>query len=109
MIEVIFLDSTGHEFGPYSIEMKNKLEYLDGILGYLIEKMKSNKLYDKLNLIITSDHGMEQVNSTSKIVLNQYLDTDLFDMYGSHAVLSLFLKNSKQQFNYSILVLILNK
>ena len=37
--------------------MKEKLFELDKNLEYLINELKSHHLFDKLNLIVTSDHG----------------------------------------------------
>ena len=37
--------------------MKEKLIELDKNLEYLINELKSHHLFDKLNLIVTSDHG----------------------------------------------------
>jgi len=87
---------TGHLHGPDSPEMSSKLIYLDEILGYLINKLKINYLFEKLNVIVTSDHGMQTVDvNTKSIYLDTVVDTNLFDAYGSIVVSSLFLKNSK--------------
>ena len=86
-------DHTGHLFGPYSKEMKEKLEYLDQVLGYLIDQLKSHHLFEKLNLIITSDHGMESISEETAIFLDSYIDINLFNAYGSRAAYSIFVKN----------------
>lgn len=75
--------------------MTQKLKELDNTLGYLIDQLKSHHLYDKLNLIITSDHGMEDVSKEKSIILNQYVDLRLFDAFGSATAYNLFMKNSK--------------
>lgn len=86
-------DHTGHLYGPYSKEMEEKLYSLDKTLGYLINELKKNDLFENLNLIITSDHGMEEISEKTAIFLDSYIDTDLFDAYGSRACYSLFVKN----------------
>lgn len=86
-------DHTGHLHGPYSKEMEEKLYSIDKTLGYLIDELKSKNLFKKLNLIITSDHGMEEIKESSAIFLDSYIDTELFDAYGSRACYSLFLRN----------------
>lgn len=88
-------DHTGHLYGPNSPEMAQKLQELDGTLGYLIAQLQSHHLYDKLNLIISSDHGMDEVTKEKAIELSQYVDESLFDAYGSSACVNLFMKNSK--------------
>lgn len=85
-------DMCGHLHGPDSEEMKSKLLELDGVLGYLIQQLRSHHLYDKLNLIITSDHGMETVSENTAIFLNQYVDINLFQSFGSPTSLNLFVK-----------------
>jgi predicted AlkP superfamily pyrophosphatase or phosphodiesterase len=72
--------------------MEVKLQELDKTLGYLIEQLKAHHLYDKLNLIITSDHGMEAISNKTVIFLDKYVDTTLFDAYGSRACYSIFVK-----------------
>ena len=73
--------------------MKEKLEYLDQILGYMIDQLKSHHLFDKLNLIITSDHGMESISKETAIFLDSYIDINLFNAFGSRSVYSIFVKN----------------
>ena len=90
-----FQDLTGHEFGPFSNEMKEKLEYLNQILGYLIDKLKSSYLFDKMNLIVTSDHGMQATSSQNVISLGSFIDTRLVDIYGGTCVANIFLKNGE--------------
>lgn len=92
---LLFKDHVGHMYGPYSDEMSAKLAELNNVLGYMIEKLKTNNLFDRLNLIITSDHGMESISANKTIFLDSYIDTSLFDAYGSRACYSLFLKNSR--------------
>jgi len=86
-------DHTGHIYGPYSPQMSEKLTYIDGILGYLIEQLKSHHLFDKLNLIVTSDHGMESISEANTVFLDKFVDTNLFDTFGTRAVHTLFIKN----------------
>lgn len=73
--------------------MAAKLQYIDDILGYLIQQLKYHHLFDKLNLIITSDHGMDTISNQTVIFLDSYLNTGLFEAYGSRAVYTLFVKN----------------
>jgi predicted AlkP superfamily pyrophosphatase or phosphodiesterase len=74
--------------------MKEKLGELDQNLGYMLDKLKENKLFDNLNILITSDHGMAQFTKNTTIFLDSYLNTELFDAYGSRAVYSIFVRNS---------------
>jgi ectonucleotide pyrophosphatase/phosphodiesterase family protein 5 len=85
-------DHTGHLYGPYSPQMAAKLQEMDQTLGYLIAQLKEHHLFDKLNLIVTSDHGMEQISEETVIFLDKHIDTNLFSAYGSRACWSIFVK-----------------
>jgi predicted AlkP superfamily pyrophosphatase or phosphodiesterase len=82
--------------------MSAKLEYLNEILGYLIDELKKHHLFDKLNLVITSDHGMDTISNNTVIFLDSYIDINLFNAYGSRACYSIFVKNCKYK-HYFIL------
>lgn len=103
-------------YGPYSKQMKEKLQYVDATLGYFLNQLKKNNLFQETNLIITSDHGnfkstlymflkklilfvsylvsgMEEISEKTAIFLDNHIDTNLFDAFGSRACYSLFVKN----------------
>lgn len=86
-------DHTGHLYGPYSEEIKQKLIFCDQTLGYLIQQLKDHHLYEKLNLIVTSDHGMEKIGKNTTIFLDQYTNVNLFNAYGSRSLYNLFIKD----------------
>ena len=69
--------------------------YLDKLVGYLIEQLKSHHLFGKINVIFTSDHGMESSNES--IFLNKYVDTSLFETFGGYAVMSIFLRDASNK------------
>jgi predicted AlkP superfamily pyrophosphatase or phosphodiesterase len=61
-------DFTGHIYGPDSDEIRAKIRDMDKILGYLLSKFDTNKLWDKVNLIVTSDHGMTTIDTSNQVV-----------------------------------------
>jgi len=78
-------DATGHKFGPLSQQVAMKIAELDGYVGYLIEQLEKAHLFQGLNLIITSDHGMQLI--TRSIHLDDYVDPALYTAYGDSPVL----------------------
>ncbi|KAM9316385.1 bis(5'-adenosyl)-triphosphatase ENPP4 [Gastrophryne carolinensis] len=65
-------DKSGHLFGPNNKEnMTNVLNAVDANIGYLVSKLKEAKLWDTVNVIITSDHGMAQCSRDRLIVLDE--------------------------------------
>jgi predicted AlkP superfamily pyrophosphatase or phosphodiesterase len=76
--------------------MESKLFELDQHLEYLIRELKRHEIFEKINMIITSDHGMETIKGKENaIFLDNYVNTSLFEAYGSSAVYDLFLKNGE--------------
>ncbi|XP_070539880.1 bis(5'-adenosyl)-triphosphatase enpp4-like [Ptychodera flava] len=67
-------DSTGHEYGPYSDETRAKVEEMDELLGYLVDELKRQEMYDTLNIIVTTDHGMVDISRDRKIDLYDFVD-----------------------------------
>lgn len=51
-------DEAGHNFGPDSPEVAQAIQKVDAGLGYLRQRLNETNLLDKVNIIITSDHGM---------------------------------------------------
>jgi predicted AlkP superfamily pyrophosphatase or phosphodiesterase len=65
-------NSAGHKFGPDSPELAAAVKLLDGRLGALMDRLRSERL--PVNLIVVSDHGMTPVSPDRVMVLDDYLD-----------------------------------
>nr|ABY79123.1 ectonucleotide pyrophosphatase/phosphodiesterase 1 (predicted) [Callithrix jacchus] len=66
-------DSSGHSYGPVSSEVIKALQRVDSMVGMLMDGLKELNLHRCLNLILISDHGMEQGSCKKYIYLNKYL------------------------------------
>ena len=66
-----------------------QIKEVDGLLGRLINNLKRHDLYEKINIIILSDHGMARMNEKSTLNITQYVNESLFDanrtVYGATA------------------------
>lgn len=71
-------DESGHKYGPESSYMDEVIVGIDEKLGFLINELKKAGLYDKVNLIVTSDHGMTQLFTHKIIELDEYVSRDLY-------------------------------
>ncbi|XP_006140777.1 ectonucleotide pyrophosphatase/phosphodiesterase family member 7-like [Tupaia chinensis] len=88
-------DSTGHRFGPETENRKVMIQQIDRTIGYLLEAMERHSLSGRLNVIITSDHGMTTVKKqpdVTEILLTNYIkfrDLVKFDIvdYGGFGML----------------------
>ncbi len=68
-------DHTGHEAGPESEEISLLVEELDAYLGDFFTQMRKLSMFDQLNFIITSDHGMNATSDERRIFIEQIIDT----------------------------------
>ena len=94
MKRIIFL---GHRTGPNSVQMKKKINECDKHLGYLLNEIDKNiKLKNNLHLIVTSDHGMEEINSIDQPnYLEDYVDMTKLEAFGTKTVLNIFVNSRK--------------
>ena len=70
------VDGAGHRFGPDAPETATAVRKVDGHLGRLLDGLEARGLRDKVNLIVTSDHGMAATSPQRVIFLDDYLDLE---------------------------------
>lgn len=63
----------GHRLGPESADMDTVIQGLDADMGRLIDGLQKRGMLEKVNIIITSDHGMTSVNRNRVIFLDDYI------------------------------------
>ncbi|KAG8444562.1 hypothetical protein GDO86_009646 [Hymenochirus boettgeri] len=68
-------DHSGHEHGPVSSEVIKALMTVDRIVGMLMDGLKQMQLDKCINLILVSDHGMEEGRCENIVFLSSYLET----------------------------------
>ncbi|XP_051273117.1 ectonucleotide pyrophosphatase/phosphodiesterase family member 7-like [Dicentrarchus labrax] len=54
-------DLAGHDYGPDSPERREMVQQVDRTVGYIRDKIQDHGLTDRLNIIITADHGMSKI------------------------------------------------
>ncbi|PVU90192.1 hypothetical protein BB561_004971 [Smittium simulii] len=52
------IDQVGHKFGPNSKEVEQSIMMVDEALGNFMSKLCKLNLYNKVNIVVVSDHGM---------------------------------------------------
>lgn len=68
-------DQTGHRYGPDNKEeMTRTLKEVDNNIGLLMEELKKAQLWERINVILTSDHGMAQCSQDRLIQLDRCLN-----------------------------------
>lgn len=88
-------DEMGHILGPENPLMRVVINETDAKLGHLVSELKKAKLWDTVNIIITSDHGMAQSSSKRLIELDQYVDREWYTMVDHSPVVAILPKEGK--------------
>lgn len=98
------VDDAGHGFSPDSVETKNAVQTVDAMIGRLIEGLRARKVFGKVNLIITSDHGMATVNQNNAVILDELFDTNLAErILWTYEIVQIFPKEGKEEEIYKTL------
>lgn len=66
-------DMTTHEFGPESVEGGIMVHYLDSLVGVLYKGIKALPYGDRVNLIVTADHGMTDISDERFVGIGDYV------------------------------------
>lgn len=96
-------DESGHNLGPESPLMDLIIADIDKKLGFLRGKLQTAGLYDKVNLIVTSDHGMTQLSHDKIIELDTYVSRDLYTWVDKSPVVGILPKDGKLEEVYNSL------
>ncbi|XP_062311275.1 ectonucleotide pyrophosphatase/phosphodiesterase family member 7-like [Osmerus eperlanus] len=76
-------DMVGHEHGPDSPERREMVRQVDRTVGFIRQRIQDHGLTERLNVIITADHGMTTVlrgAGVKEIILSQIPGFDFKDI-----------------------------
>jgi len=80
-------DGVGHSYGPCSDEMAREVAVLDSLVGDLYTKLNKLPMAERINLVVTSDHGMGAIDSSRCVFLKNVLNENWLTRYeGSNPV-----------------------
>jgi predicted AlkP superfamily pyrophosphatase or phosphodiesterase len=68
------VDHAGHEASPDSEDVAQALATVDTAVGRFIDGLKARGIYEQVNIIIVSDHGMATVNPLHVTLLDDHFD-----------------------------------
>lgn len=68
------VDHGGHDAGPDSEDVREAIARVDQAISRLVDGLKARGIFDRVNLVIVSDHGMAGVDPRNVILLDDYLD-----------------------------------
>jgi predicted AlkP superfamily pyrophosphatase or phosphodiesterase len=95
------VDSYGHRYGPDSDSVSAALEDIDKAIGYLIDELNRNGLLGKINILITSDHGMAATSEERAIFIDDIINMDDVAVYDWNPVAMIQPKEGKKEKVYN--------
>lgn len=72
-------DETSHNYGPFAPETKAIIHRLDSIVGNMYQQLRALPHGDKINIIVTADHGMEEISNDRFIDWDDYLKQSWYE------------------------------
>lgn len=83
------VDHAAHLHGPDSPEVDQQLRETDAALARLVHGLRQRHMFDQINLIVLSDHGMAAVPERNSVMIDQLIPLDQVKML-THGVLAGF-------------------
>ncbi|WP_439642866.1 ectonucleotide pyrophosphatase/phosphodiesterase [Gemmatimonas sp.] len=73
-------DDVGHKHGPLTAPVDTAIAHVDSLIGMLTDGLAARQLTHRVNLVVVSDHGMTEIDSTRVIRLDEYVNLDDMDV-----------------------------
>lgn len=96
-------DGCGHRHGPDSKKTGLVVHRMDSLMGVLRAKIESLPIADCINLIVTSDHGMTEINTERIVNMKQYLKPEWCEIISGRTPTSIFSKAGYRDSIYNAL------
>ncbi|MCQ2182284.1 MAG: ectonucleotide pyrophosphatase/phosphodiesterase [Bacteroidales bacterium] len=93
-------DMAGHHSGPESEGCREMVQYMDSLMGVLYSGIKKLPYAGKVNLIVTSDHGMTDISADRVVAIGDYLKPEWYNHIESTTPTNIY---SKPEFHDTIL------
>lgn len=68
-------DASLHHHGVFSKESIAQVEHIDSTLCYFFREIRRSPVFDRINFIVTADHGMTNLSEERRLNLYNLLDT----------------------------------
>lgn len=70
------VDHAGHNYGPDTPQVNDALRETDAAIARLVQGLRQRGLFDKINLIVLSDHGMASVPEQNSVMIDRLIPQD---------------------------------
>jgi predicted AlkP superfamily pyrophosphatase or phosphodiesterase len=88
-------DDYGHLGGPDSSAINIAMQECDARVGQLIAGLENRNMFDKVNIMIVSDHGMAQLSRDRVVFLDDYLDPTNLTILNWYPVLDILCEEAE--------------
>lgn len=89
-------DGVGHRYGPRSAETGAMVHHLDSLMGLLYDGIKALPYGNKVNLVITADHGMTDISDERFVNWKDYIKEEWYEQAVSFNPVNIFVKEGYQ-------------
>lgn len=96
-------DASGHHFGPKGENTKLMVNHIDSLIGKLINGIEELPFANRINLIVTADHGMTDISQERFININDYLKPSWYERAIGNNPTSIFANKENQDSIYRAL------
>ncbi|MBD0256724.1 MAG: alkaline phosphatase family protein, partial [Cytophagales bacterium] len=94
------VDHQGHEHGPDSPEVLRAVQAADSTLGRLVAGLEKRKRYDRVNVIVVSDHGMAPTSPQRITYLDDFVDMSDVERVDWGVVTGIWPKSGREEAVY---------
>ncbi len=94
------VDHQGHEHGPGSPEVVRSIAAADSVIGHLIAGLERRNIFDKINIIIVSDHGMSPTSLQRITYLDDFVNMDDVERVNWGVVTGIWPKPGREEIVY---------
>ena len=100
-------DKYGHQYGPNSNEVKKQISYIDSFTKKVFQTVSNSSIADSIDIIITSDHGMSELNIKRIVNIADYVKLkDVKSWYGNNPAFMFTAKKNREEKLYQQLLTI---
>jgi len=97
------VDHQGHEHGPDSPQVREAIAEADSAVGHLIAGLERRKIYDRVNVMVVSDHGMAPTSLQRINYLDDFVDMNDVDRVDWGVVTGVWPKPGREEAVYGSL------
>ena len=100
LITVYFadVDTDAHNFGPGSAQADAAIARVDSAVGAIVDGIERLGATQRVNVIVVSDHGMAEISSDRRIVLDELVSMDSLDVIDLNPVATIVPKPGREEY-----------